>query len=37
MELDSGKLFLHHRFEAGFDFGQQELSSLHGGWENPLC
>jgi len=37
MELDSGKLLLHHRFEAGFDFGQQELSSLHGGWENPLC
>ena len=37
MELDSGRLLLHHRFEAGFDFGQKELSSLHGGWENPLC
>lgn len=37
MELDSYKLLLHHRFEAGFDFGQKELSNLHGGWENPLC
>jgi hypothetical protein len=24
MELESDKLLLHHRFETGFDFGQQE-------------
>lgn len=37
MELESDKLLLHHRFESGYDFGQRELSQLHGGWENPLC
>ena len=36
MELDSDKLLLHHRFEAGLPVSQG-LSSLHGGWENPLC
>ena len=36
MELDSDRLLLHHRFEAGLPVSQ-DLSSLHGGWESPLC
>lgn len=37
MELDSDKLLIHHRFEAGLDTQYLELGELHDGWENPLC
>lgn len=37
MELDSDKLLIHHRAEAGIDTRYKELGELHDGWENPLC
>lgn len=37
MELDTDKLLLHHRFEAGIDTVCNGSDDLHGGWEEPLC
>lgn len=36
MELDSDKLLLHHRFEAGIDTKLEDDAVPHGGWENPF-
>ena len=37
MELDSDKLLINFRHEAGISIGMPDPASLHGGWESPYC